>query len=213
MLSTMSQQRKFSDVPSRRRGRRRAGVVSAVVLIAAIGLAGCAGGTSPKTSPSSSFSYHPGTPSRLATPPSGTPTPVAPGSTKTAAPVPLASPAALPGNVTLQITNTAVGKVTGSGPGVIAGAAQVAFTLQFVNSSSRPFSIDTVQVNATYGSSSTPAVPVAAATKAFHGTLQSGASASAVYAFAIPASGRDDVAVTAWYAQGAPTVLFRGAVK
>jgi hypothetical protein len=168
--------------------------------------------TSPSAS-SSSSPYHSTEPSRLATPPTGKPSPVPSAKSATASPVPLSSPAALPGDITLRVTDTKTGKVSGQGPGVINGAAQVAFTLEFKNSSSRPFNMNTVEVNVTYGTADTPAAAVPSASKPFHGTLRPGATASAVYAFAIPTSEQDDVALTAWYKQGQPTVLFQGSVK
>lgn len=182
------------------------------VLVASVLLTGCTGAETAANTPSPSFSYSPGTPSRLATPPTGTPTPVAAGTSKTLAPVPMTSPAKLPGKVTLAVVRTTSGTVTGAGPGVVNGQAQVAFTLKFTNSSSKPFDVDTVEVNAWYGTTKKPASPDSTATKPFHGALAPGSSATAVYAFAIPSTARDHVGLSAWYQQGGPTVVFEGPV-
>lgn len=133
--------------------------------------------------------------------------------TRTLPPVPINSPAAFGGGVSARVTKVADQKQTDQGPGVVAGAPAVAFTLEFTNNSGKPISVNTVNVTATYGHGS-PAVPAnQSSNEPLRNDVKAGGTAKGVYAFVIPKADRARVALAVWYAQGKPTVVFSGAVS
>lgn len=133
--------------------------------------------------------------------------------TRTLPPVPIHSTAAFGGGVSARVTRVAEQKQTDQGPGVIAGAPAVAFTLRFANNSEKSISVNTVNVTATYGHSS-PAVPAnMSSNQPLRNDIKPGATATGVYAFVIPRADREKVALAVWYAQGKPTVVFSGSVS
>lgn len=132
---------------------------------------------------------------------------------RTMPPVPISAPAAFGGGVSARVTKVADQKQTDQGPGVIAGAPAVAFTLEFTNHSGKPISVNTVNVTATYGHGA-PAVPAnLSSNRPLRNDIKSGGTATGVYAFVIPRADRAKVSLAVWYAQGKPTVVFSGAVS
>lgn len=128
--------------------------------------------------------------------------------------VPLRNPASFGTGLSVRVAAISYGKVTDTGPGSLVGRATVQFTLRLTNKSSKATPINAVQVSTSYGSNATPGIPTSPSSGGpFSGTLKSGASQTGVYAFAIPVSDQDDVALTVWYTQGVPTVLLRGSAR
>jgi hypothetical protein len=128
----------------------------------------------------------------------------------TLAPVALRATAQFGGGVSAQVAQIADQKVSDTGPGNIVGQPAVAFTIEIRNQSKNNVSLSTVNVTATYGSG-TPASPAnSASNSAFKGSVKPGGLAKGTYAFAIPTKDRDRVAVSIWYTQGKPTVVFSG---
>lgn len=133
--------------------------------------------------------------------------------TRTLPPVPMSSPAAFGGGVSARVTKAVDQKQTDQGPGVIARARAVAFTLRFTNHSGKPISVNTVNVTATYGHGS-PAVPAnLSSNEPLHNHIRPGGTATGVYAFVIPKANRGRVSLAVWYAQDKPTVVFSGSVS
>jgi hypothetical protein len=131
----------------------------------------------------------------------------------TRAPVPIKSPAPFGGGVSARVMKVADQKQTDQGPGVIAGAPSVAFTLKFTNNSGKSISVNTVNVTATYGHDA-PAPPAnLSSDRPLHSLIKPGATATGVYAFVIPKANRGKVSLAVWYAQGKPTVVFSGSVS
>lgn len=213
---------------------RRVGGAAAVVL-AVIAASGCshhaaqprAGAASslatvssaPDPAPSPTLSH---TTARVPAP-SPTPAPSGrAGSVSPVVPVPLVTLPATPltatgrfgTGVAVRVLHIAYGTVTGSGPGVLSGRPTVTFTLAITNGSPAPISIDTVQVNASYGSTATPAVAACCGdAQPFGGSLAAGRTATAAYAFAIPVPQQRDVELSVWYGQGVPTVVLTGSAR
>ncbi len=207
-----------------------AGAVAILVLVSACSHGSghdSATGSTPASTPvaSSSTGVTSAAPSSTATPAStgsgsggksGSPaTAVIPSvAVSTKAPVSFSEPGDFGGGVTVKVVKTADQTSTDTGPGSIQGQAVVAFTLEFTNRSSQPLPVNTVNVTATYGKAQTPASPANASTDTpLSGTIKPGASATGVYAFAIPKSARADVSLQLWYAQGKPVVVFAGTVS
>lgn len=128
--------------------------------------------------------------------------------------VPFSAPGDFGGGVTVKVTKSTDQTSSDTGPGSIKGQAAVAFTLAFTNGSGQVVPVDTVNVTASYGSANTPASPVNASTNSpLSGRIKPGATATGVYAFAIPKDERTDVTLQLWYAQGKPVVVFSGSVS
>ena len=99
------------------------------------------------------------------------------------------APVAYPDGVTLALTKADKGIEKGHGPGVMAGREYVRFTVKLTNGSSKAINLNQVVVTTTYGTTNQLAAPVyteGAGTYDFSGTVQPGASATALYAFAVP---------------------------
>jgi hypothetical protein len=91
--------------------------------------------------------------------------------------------------VRLEITKAEQGVETGHGPGVMAGREYVRFTLKLTNGSTKAINLNEVVVTTFYGTSKQLAAPVyteSAGTYDLSGTVKPGASATALYAFAVP---------------------------
>jgi hypothetical protein len=85
----------------------------------------------------------------------------------------------------------------GQGPGALAGQPQTVFTLEVVNGSKAALDLNAVVVQATYGAEQAQAAPLYDAdTVDFAGTAEPGATATAVYSFAVPADQLGDVALS-----------------
>lgn len=99
------------------------------------------------------------------------------------------APVTYPDGVSLVITKAEKGVETGHGPGVMAGREYVRFTVKLTNGSAKAVNLDQVVVTTTYGATSQLAAPVytaSAGTYDFSGVVKPGASAIALYAFAVP---------------------------
>lgn len=115
-----------------------------------------------------------------------------------------------PGGLTATVTSVESYTATARRPGEVSGPA-VKVTLKLQNATGSAFALSAATVNAYYGSASTPAGPVAGdpAAKPFTGSLQSGATATAVYVFTVPSDDSGDVTLTLSDQAGAQLVVFR----
>ena len=103
-----------------------------------------------------------------------------------AKPQPFDRPVTYPDGVKLAVTGIHQGRVSGQGPGVVAGP-KTTFDLRFTNGSDRAISLDQVVPTAEFGSPSRLARPVYDdRTQDFGTTVKPGATATATYAFSIP---------------------------
>jgi hypothetical protein len=115
-----------------------------------------------------------------------------------------------PSGLTANVVSVESYTATATRPGEVSGPA-VKVTLRLTNGTGGAFPLSTATVNAYYGSSATPAAPVAgdSAAKPFTGSLQPGASATAVYVFTVPADDDEAVTVTLSDQAGAQLVVFQ----
>jgi hypothetical protein len=98
---------------------------------------------------------------------------------------------------TIRVAEAHQQVTSGTGPGELAGQPQTVFSLELVNGTDKPLDLNTVVVQATYGSGPTQASPIYDQTSAdFGGTLAPGDTATAVYSFAIPADQLGDVTLS-----------------
>ncbi|NYJ07471.1 hypothetical protein [Petropleomorpha daqingensis] len=89
---------------------------------------------------------------------------------------------------TIRVAEAHQQVTSGTGPGELAGQPQTVFNLELVNGTDKPLDLNTVVVQATYGSGPTQASPIYDQKSVdFGGTLAPGDTATAVYSFAIPA--------------------------
>ena len=103
-----------------------------------------------------------------------------------ARPQPFDRPVTYPDGVRFAVTGIDQGRVTGQGPGVVAGP-KTTFHLRFTNGSGRAISLDQVVPTAEFGSPAHLARPVYDdRTQDFGTTVEPGATATATYAFSIP---------------------------
>jgi hypothetical protein len=189
--------------------RLRLAATLAGIALAATSLSGCGGSgqalaSTPGTSSTSSTSSTPTETSDTETTPT-TVAPPLPQPVKTVAKVKRAgqpttpsvtapaarfnAPVTYPDGVTLVIRKAEKGIETGHGPGVMAGREYVRFTLTLTNGSAKAVDLDQVVVTTTYGAADQLAAPVytaSAGTYDFYGVVKAGASATALYAFAVP---------------------------
>jgi hypothetical protein len=114
--------------------------------------------------------------------------------TVTVDPAAFTAPAAWSDGASVRVVDAGQQVSSGTGPGALAGQPQTVFTLEITNGSRAPLDLDAVVVQATYGAEAAQASPLYdAATVDFSGSLGSGATATAVYSFAIPADQLGDV--------------------
>lgn len=115
-----------------------------------------------------------------------------------------------PSGLTANVVSVESYTATATRPGEVSGPA-VKVTLRLTNGTGGAFPLSTATVNAYYGSGATPAAPVAGdtAAKPFTGSLQPGASATAVYVFTVPADEDGAVTVTLSDQAGARLVVFQ----
>ena len=112
-----------------------------------------------------------------------------------ASPAPFDQSVVYPDGVKLTVTDIHQGRVTGQGPGVVKGP-KTTFDLRFTNGSDEAVSLDQVVPTATFGKPARLAAPVYdARTQDFGTTVRPGGSATATYAFSIPASELGDVTI------------------
>jgi hypothetical protein len=108
--------------------------------------------------------------------------------TVTAAPAGFTAPAEWADGASVRVTAARQQVSSGTGPGALAGQPQTVFSLEITNGATAPLDLDAVVVQATYGAEAAQASPLYDdATVDFSGSLGSGATAAAVYSFAIPA--------------------------
>lgn len=120
-----------------------------------------------------------------------------------------------PDGVTLVITKAVKGVETGHGPGVMAGRAYVRFTLKLTNGSTKAVNLNQVVLTTTYGATKQLAAPVyteSAGTYDFSGTVKPGASATALYAFAVPTKQLNRVAMVVDFDGLHTSATYTGAV-
>lgn len=99
------------------------------------------------------------------------------------------APVTYPDGVTLTLTKAEKGIEKGHGAGVMNGREYVRFTVKLTNGSDKAVNLNQVVVTTTYGATDQLAAPVyteSAGTYDFFGTVKPGASATALYAFAVP---------------------------
>jgi hypothetical protein len=115
-----------------------------------------------------------------------------------------------PSGLTANVVSVESYTATATRAGEVSGPA-VKVSLRLTNGTGAAFALSTATVNAYYGSDATPAAPVAGdkGAKPFTGTLQPGASATAVYVFSVPADQDGSVTVTLSDQAGARLVVFR----
>jgi hypothetical protein len=127
--------------------------------------------------------------------------------------VPLTAPAPFGTGVVVRMTGARAGASAGSGPGQLAGAAAVAFSLTLENGTAQPVGLDLANVAVRSGPDGDPGLPVEGPPAApFRGVLAAGASATAVYVFVIAPEQRDRVVLSVGYAPDAPLVELTGSV-
>jgi hypothetical protein len=108
--------------------------------------------------------------------------------TVTVAPAAFTAPADWSDGASVRVVEARQQVSGGTGPGALAGQPQTVFTLEVVNGSAAPLDLNAVVVQAVYGAGPTQASPLYDdGTTDFGGTLEPGATATAVHSFAIPA--------------------------
>jgi len=165
-----------------------------------------ASSASPSSSPSASPSSTSASPSPSAVGPTPTPGPSVipkirrPGQPSrpsiSAAPAPFASPVAYSDGLELSVDKVTPGVETGQGPGVFTGREFAVFTVTLRNDTDKAIDAQQVVVTSTYGSRDLVAERVYANDARavdFGGRLAPGKSATARYAFAVPAKQLGDV--------------------
>lgn len=112
-------------------------------------------------------------------------------------------------DVTVQLTKISAIQAKGQGPGEVSGPA-LAFTIAVRNGTTDRLSLAAVAVNVA-ASDDTPASQMTAKpAKPFTGSLDAGASGTAVYVFDVAKSKRKPVTVEVAVRPGDPVVVFRG---
>jgi hypothetical protein len=113
------------------------------------------------------------------------------------APAAFTAPAEWSDGATVRLVEAHQQVSTGTGPGALAGQPQTVFTLELVNGSTTALDLNAVIVQATYGSQAVQATPLYdVATVDFGGAAEPGATATAVYSFAIPADQLGEVTLS-----------------
>jgi hypothetical protein len=114
-----------------------------------------------------------------------------------AAPAAFTAPAEWSDGASVRVAEVHQQVSGGKGPGAMAGQPQTVFTLEVTNASPAPLDLNGVVVQATYGADTTQASPLYDGTTTdFGGTLEPGATATAVYSFAIPADELGEVSLS-----------------
>jgi len=117
--------------------------------------------------------------------------------------------------VTIRIDDVRNGVEQGQGPGVFHGRPYTVLTLVVLNGSPAAVDLNQVVVTATYGSPAIEASPVYEDPQAqdFSGVAAPGGSASAMYAFAIPPSGRGSAALQVDFDAAHDPAVFSGGLR
>ncbi|MBN1091566.1 hypothetical protein JKP75_02620 [Blastococcus sp. TML/M2B] len=103
-----------------------------------------------------------------------------------AAPADFARPAQWSDGASVRVVGATQGVTRGSGPGARAGQPQTVFTVELTNGSGAPLDLNAVVVQATYGPGTQASPLYDGDTVDLGGVLAPGATATGVYAFAIP---------------------------
>lgn len=187
-------------------------VVAAVVVFLVVRGGGGDSGSAAAASSTSASAPAAGDPTDTEDSPTASPSPA----TEAAAPTVVSRPGVPEASRTVQATNgdfsataswsdgatvrvaAAHQQVTsGTGPGALAGQPQTVFSLELTNGSDKPLDLNSVVVQASYGSGPAQASPIYdQQTVDFGGTLAPGDTASAIYSFAIPADQLGNVSLT-----------------
>jgi len=104
-------------------------------------------------------------------------------------------------------------KSKAKGPGEISAPA-VRLTIRLTNTGSTDVALNTVVVNAYYGKSGTPGIPILGdpASKPFAGSLKPGTKATGVFVFNMPVSKRGEATITVSPSPSLPIAVFAGSV-
>jgi hypothetical protein len=117
--------------------------------------------------------------------------------TVTVAPAAFTAPAEWADGASVRVVDAGQQVSGGTGPGALAGQPQTVFTLEVRNGATAPLDLNAVVVQATYGGGTTQASPLYdGTTMDFGGSLEPGATATAVYSFAIPVDELDEVSLS-----------------
>lgn len=124
----------------------------------------------------------------------------------------IASKAPITRTVTAEVTKTEAVEGKAEGPGEISGPA-VRFTVAIKNSTARALDLSDTVVNAYYGSQGTPADALEKpGGRAFPAEVAAGRTATGVFVFRVPKSGRSKVQITVDTSTRNPVVAFTGRV-
>lgn len=127
-----------------------------------------------------------------------------------------AAPAEYPDGVKVAVTKAAKAVESGTGPGQFNGRELIVVDLQVTNGSSAAIDLNQVVITTTYGQSRqiAPAVyPGNITVNDFSGSVAAGATATARYAFAVPAADLGLVSMTVDFDASHASAIFTGAVS
>ena len=200
--------------------------VAAPVLLLAVVLAGCSGGTSggdnPSTgqtnsAPSMPASAQP-TPATTSKPPT-TPVPASQSGnvdqtvpSKTVAskpPVAIDKPAMPAAGVVVTLPSIKAITAKAQGPGEVSGPA-VAVTVEVKNNTKSAVDLSQTVVNLTAANGDPGSMMTASPAKPLPTSVKPGGSATGVYVFAVPKSQRDPITVEVSISADTPTAVFHG---
>lgn len=200
--------------------------VTAIALIAVLGVAGCSGEKREENTPTATSDPNSWPDSVQTTPaPGGTPTQEvtkpAPESEPQVAETEAKpretkevtkpeKPVEFKQGVTAKIATTKAVEIKDVMPGEIAGPA-VAITVEYSNGSQKPITLDSAIVSVNYAGQEASPINSAPA-KAPPPSLAPGAKASGVYVFGIPKNQRKNVTIRVSYNPNAPQIVFKQAV-
>jgi hypothetical protein len=129
---------------------------------------------------------------------------------RTASPVPLRSPAVIPGSVKVSLTRLESIQAKSTGlPGEISGPA-LRVSVRIDNGSSKPLNLDEVFVSLHDATGADGSPMSGNGSVPFTGTLAPGGTATGVYVFSVPGQHRNPVTVTVLYSPSTAAVVFRG---
>lgn len=138
------------------------------------------------------------------------------GTTETAPATGFGAPAAYPDGVKVSITKAEKAVETGTGPGQFNGRQLLVVDLQVTNGSASPIDLNQVVITTTYGQSRQVAAavyPGNVSVQDFTGSVAAGATASARYAFAVPAADLGLVSMTVDFDASHASAIFTGSVS
>ncbi|WP_243076174.1 hypothetical protein [Microbacterium sp. SS28] len=132
--------------------------------------------------------------------------------TQEADPATTADPVTYPDGVSVRITDVSFGEETAKGPGSFPGRGYSRLTLELSNGSADRIDLGTsvLTVLDKDGGRVQPVYADEADVQDFAGTLASGATATAVYAFAIPEESMSQITLVVDFDAGHTSAVFRG---